>query len=65
MRDERAELLRSVHILKPEEVADNAVAGQYGPGRVGGQQVAGFRQEHGVNPDSHDEYVCGGDLSGG
>ncbi len=52
VRDERAKLLRSVRILKPEEVADNAVAGQYGPGRVGGQQVVGFRQEPGVNPDS-------------
>jgi glucose-6-phosphate 1-dehydrogenase len=52
VRDERAKLLRSVHILKPEEVADNAVAGQYGPGRVGGQPVAGFRQEPGVSPDS-------------
>jgi glucose-6-phosphate 1-dehydrogenase len=52
VRDERAKLLRSVRILKPEEVADNAVAGQYGPGRVGGKQVVGFRQESGVNPDS-------------
>ncbi len=52
VRDERAKLLRSVRILKPEEVPDNAVAGQYGPGRVGGQQVVGFRQEPGVNPES-------------
>jgi glucose-6-phosphate 1-dehydrogenase len=52
VRDERAKLLRSVRILKPEEVPDNAVAGQYGPGRVGGQQVVGFRQETGVNPES-------------
>lgn len=52
VRDERAKLLRSVRILKPDEVSDNAVAGQYGPGRVGGQQVAGFRQEPGVNPES-------------
>jgi glucose-6-phosphate 1-dehydrogenase len=52
VRDERAKLLRSVRILKPEEVTDNAVAGQYGPGRVGGQQVVGFRQEPGVNADS-------------
>jgi glucose-6-phosphate 1-dehydrogenase len=52
VRDERAKLLRSVRIPKPEEVADIAVAGQYGPGRVGGRQVVGFRQEPGVNPDS-------------
>ena len=52
VRDERAKLLRSVRVMKPEEVADNAVAGQYGPGRVGGQQVVGFRQEQGVKADS-------------
>ena len=52
VRDERSKLLRSVRILKPEEVEANAVAGQYGPGRVGGQQVVGFRQEPGVSPDS-------------
>ena len=52
VRDERAKLLRSVRIPKPEEVPDIAVAGQYGPGRVGGQQVVGFREEPGVNPDS-------------
>ena len=52
VRDERSKLLRSVHIMKPEEVAENAVAGQYGPGRVGGQAVPGFRQEEGVNPET-------------
>lgn len=52
VRDERAKLLRSVHIPTAEEVEYSAVAGQYGPGRVGGQQVVGFRQEPGVSADS-------------
>jgi glucose-6-phosphate 1-dehydrogenase len=52
VRDERSKLLRSIHIMKPEEVAANAVAGQYGPGRVGGAKVVGFREEKGVSPDS-------------
>jgi len=52
VRDERAKLLRSIRTLKPEEVAVNAVAGQYGPAEVGGNHVAGFRQEPGVAPDS-------------
>ena len=52
VRDERAKLLRSVRILEPDQVEANAVAGQYGPGRVGGRQVAGFRQEPGVNAES-------------
>jgi glucose-6-phosphate 1-dehydrogenase len=52
VRDERAKLLRSIHIMKPEEVAANAVPGQYGSGRVGGKDVIGFREEKGVAPDS-------------
>src|SRR2546430_14936688 len=52
VRDERAKLLRSIRILKPGEVADSAVAGQYGPARIGGADVAGFRQEPGVDPQS-------------
>lgn len=59
VRDERAKLLRSIHIMKPEEVALNSVAGQYGPGRVAGEQVVGFRQEKGVNPASQtDTYAA-------
>ncbi len=42
VRDERAKLLRSIHIMHPDEVPMNTVAGQY----------RGFRQEEGVNPDS-------------
>ncbi|MCC6265187.1 MAG: glucose-6-phosphate dehydrogenase [Bryobacterales bacterium] len=52
VRDERSKLLRSIRIFKPEEVANHSVCGQYGPARVGGEDLPGFRQEHGVNPDS-------------
>jgi glucose-6-phosphate 1-dehydrogenase len=52
VRDERAKLLRSIHVMKPAEVAANAVPGQYGPGRVGGAEIQGFREEKGVDPES-------------
>jgi glucose-6-phosphate 1-dehydrogenase len=55
VRDERAKLLRSIRIMKPDEVALNAVAGQYGPARIGDSEVPGFRQEPGVRPDSRTE----------
>ncbi len=59
VRDERAKLLRSIRILKPDEVATNAVAGQYGPAQIGGEQLSGFRQEKGVAPDaSTDTYAA-------
>jgi glucose-6-phosphate 1-dehydrogenase len=59
VRDERAKLLRSIRIMKPEEVPLNAVPGQYGPARIGGQDVPGFRQEPGVDPSSQtDTYAA-------
>src|SRR5579864_5222345 len=42
VRDERAKLLRSIKIMKPEEVHINSVAGQY----------RGFREEKGVDANS-------------
>ena len=59
VRDERAKLLRSIRILKPEEVPADAVAGQYGPARIGSEDVPGFRQEPGVDPESQtDTYAA-------
>jgi glucose-6-phosphate 1-dehydrogenase len=59
VRDERAKLLRSIHVMKPEEVAVHAVAGQYGPARVGAAPMAGFREEPGVDPESRtDTYAA-------
>ena len=43
VRDERAKLLRTIKIMRPEEVPLYAVAGQY----------RGFREEPGVKPDAN------------
>lgn len=59
VRDERSKLLRSIKIWKPGEVDQNAVKGQYGPARIGNEDVAGFRQEPGVNPEAQtDTYAA-------
>jgi glucose-6-phosphate 1-dehydrogenase len=59
VRDERSKLLRSIRAMTPDEIRKNAVPGQYGPARIGGQEVPGFRQETGVNPDSQtDTYAA-------
>jgi glucose-6-phosphate 1-dehydrogenase len=52
VRDERSKLLRSIRAMGPDEVLKNAVPGQYGPARIGGQDVPGYRQEKDVKPDS-------------
>ncbi|HTM51808.1 MAG TPA: glucose-6-phosphate dehydrogenase [Bryobacteraceae bacterium] len=59
VRDERAKLLRSIRVMKHEEVPGNSVPGQYGPSRIGGVDVKGFREEEGVAPDSQtDTYAA-------
>ena len=52
VRDERSKLLRSMKPMTPGEIRESSVAGQYGPARIGGEDVPGFRQESGVNPAS-------------
>jgi glucose-6-phosphate 1-dehydrogenase len=45
--------------MTPGQVAENAVPGQYGPGRIGGKDVPGFRQEQGVDPQTRtDTYAA-------
>ncbi len=59
VRDEKAQVLRSIHPILPEQVPDWTVRGQYGPGVVAGQDVPGYRQEPEVAPDSTVEtYVA-------
>jgi glucose-6-phosphate 1-dehydrogenase len=52
VRDEKGKLLKSVRPIAPEEVAAAAVRGQYGPGRMAGKEVVGYRQEPDVGKDS-------------
>jgi glucose-6-phosphate 1-dehydrogenase len=59
VRDERSKLLRSIRVLKPDEVLAHTVPGQYGEGRMGGKGVPGFRQEEGVDPKARtDTYAA-------
>jgi len=59
VRDERSKLLRSIRVMKPDEVLQNTVSGQYGPAHIGGEDVPGFRQETGVKPDAQtDTYAA-------
>jgi len=52
VRDEKVKLLRAVRPIASEEVFEVAVRGQYGPGKMGGKEVPGYRQEPGVAKDS-------------
>jgi glucose-6-phosphate 1-dehydrogenase len=55
IRDEKAKVLHAISPIKPEEVLQNAVRGQYGPGTMADKPVPGYRTEPQVNPESNTE----------
>ncbi len=52
VRDEKVKVLRALRPLDTDATARLTVRGQYGRGRVQGQEVPGYREEPGVAPDS-------------
>ncbi len=55
IRDEKAKVLHGIPILTPEQVLQQAVRGQYGPGKIDGVAVPGYRSEKNVAPQSSTE----------
>lgn len=51
IRDEKAKVLRAIRPIQPDEV----VRGQYGKGRIDGQEVPGYLDEEGVKATSTTE----------
>jgi glucose-6-phosphate 1-dehydrogenase len=59
VRSEKAQALAAISYYTPQEALANSVRAQYGPGRIGDREVAGYRQEPDVNPESVTEtYVA-------
>ncbi len=59
VRDEQTKVLRAIRPFTPEDVLTETVRGQYGAGQLRGKEVAGYRQEPGVDPASKTEtYVA-------
>ena len=60
LRDQKLQVLRAIHTPDSEQVRHDVVRGQYGPGWVEAEPVAGYRQEPEVDPESETEtYVAG------
>lgn len=55
VHDEKVKVLEAIRPLKPEDFDTCAIRGQYGPGFVGGKEVAAYRSEKNVNPASQIE----------
>jgi glucose-6-phosphate 1-dehydrogenase len=53
VRDERTKVFRSIRPFPSVDRLDEFMAiGQYGPGTIDGQHVAGYREEPGISPQS-------------
>ena len=59
VRELKVQVLRAIRPMTVDEVRQRTVRGQYGPGKIDGKEVPGYRQEPGVNPKSNTEtYVA-------
>ncbi len=58
VRNEKVKVLKSMHTPGPK----NVVRGQYGRGYVDGEEVPGYREEPGVDPNSMTETFVAGKL---
>ncbi len=52
VRDRKCDVLKSVRILKEEDVLQSTICAQYAKGNIGSRPVAGYREEPGVSPTS-------------
>jgi len=55
VRNRKVDVLNAIRKIRPEEVHQNAVRGQYGAGWIQGKKVIGYRQEPDVNRASTKE----------
>lgn len=55
IRDEKLKVLRSLKPWAGDTLMHDVIRGQYAAGNVGGAQVPAYREETGVNPQSHTE----------
>ena len=59
VRSEKAKVIESIRVCKPDEISCVSVRGQYDAGEIDGKQVAAYRQEPDVAHDSPVEtYVA-------
>jgi len=60
IRDEKVKVLRAIKPMNNEEITRFTMCGQYGPGEQRDPQVAGYREEKDVSPDSLTPTFFGG-----
>jgi glucose-6-phosphate 1-dehydrogenase len=62
VREQKVQVLRAIRPMSVDEVKARTIRGQYGPGKIDGKDVPGYRQEPGVNPQSNTETFVAVDF---
>src|SRR3989441_8068109 len=62
VRNEKLKVLQALRPYTPDSVAADVVPGQYAPGQIDGEDVAGYGQEPGVRADSQTETFVAAKL---
>jgi glucose-6-phosphate 1-dehydrogenase len=62
IRNERVKLLGSIRPFNLQAWSQDVIRGQYGPGEIAGEKVAGYREEPGVSDDSKTETFVAAKL---
>ncbi|KAF6602281.1 MULTISPECIES: glucose-6-phosphate dehydrogenase [unclassified Bacillus (in: firmicutes)] len=62
IRSEKVKVLRALRPVAPNEVSDFFVRGQYQAGKIDGNAVPSYTDEHNVAPDSNTETFVSGKL---
>ncbi len=52
IRNEILKVFQALRPIKPEEIKDVAIRGQYIASKIKGEEIKGYREEKGVNPES-------------
>jgi glucose-6-phosphate 1-dehydrogenase len=63
LRDEKVKVLRAISDVSTDPKHGEVVRGQYGPGWVAATQVAGYREEEEVDPESETETFVAAKLT--
>jgi len=59
VRNQKVNVLQSIYVPAPDEIAKSSIRAQYTAGTINGKAVPGYKEELGVAPDSRTEsYVA-------
>jgi len=62
VRDEKVKVLKAVEEMRPEQVDERVVRGQYSTGSLMGETLPGYKEENGVSADSTTETYLAAKL---